>query len=144
MIGPGLRFASAFALRASADEAWTRHSSRSERRRSTRATCCFRLARRPRARAPYVGSWYLAFPEVCATAPEEGDGLLTCTAREFIGLENRCRIVRATPRSNSKPAPTDHFRQCVADWVQPRMHPKFASQRPQADAGAAPGGPRRP
>jgi hypothetical protein len=50
------------------------------------------------APAPYVGQWYLSFPEVCAGAPEETDGLLTYTAREFIGLENRCRVERARPR----------------------------------------------
>jgi hypothetical protein len=51
--------------------------------------------------APYLGSWYLSFPEVCASAPEEGGGLLTYTAREFIGLENRCRIVRTTRRGDA-------------------------------------------
>ena len=51
------------------------------------------------APATYIGKWYLSSPEVCAGAPEETDGMLTYTAREFIGLENRCRIERATPRA---------------------------------------------
>ena len=46
----------------------------------------------------YIGTWYLAFFAVCATSPEEGDGLLTYTVNEFIGSENRCRIVRAAGR----------------------------------------------
>ncbi len=52
------------------------------------------------ARPDYIGKWYLDDPVVCTGAPEETDGLLTYTAHEFIGLENRCRIVRATKRAD--------------------------------------------
>jgi hypothetical protein len=45
------------------------------------------------APASYLGSWFLTFPEVCAGAPEENDGMLTYTAREFIGLEDDVRIL---------------------------------------------------
>jgi hypothetical protein len=51
--------------------------------------------------APYVGRWYVSTPVVCTGAPDETDGLLTYTAREFIGLENRCRIVRAHTRAGA-------------------------------------------
>jgi hypothetical protein len=53
------------------------------------------------APAPYLGKWYLSFPEVCAGEPESTDGMLTYTAREFIGLENRCRFLSVTPRGRA-------------------------------------------
>jgi hypothetical protein len=67
------------------------------------------LAKQP----AYIGRWYLSFPAVCKGAPNETDGLLTYTAHEFIGLENRCRIVRAIPRG----AATALSLSCIGEGV---------------------------
>jgi hypothetical protein len=45
----------------------------------------------------FVGRWHIDNRRLCRG---ETEGLLTYTEREFIGLENRCQIVKATPQAN--------------------------------------------
>jgi hypothetical protein len=47
---------------------------------------------------PYVGKWYSDDAMVCGGTPNETEGLLTYTAREFLGIDNRCRINRVARR----------------------------------------------
>lgn len=48
----------------------------------------------------FVGRWHIDNRRLCRGQPGETEGLLTYTEREFIGLENRCQIVKATPQAN--------------------------------------------
>lgn len=54
----------------------------------------------PGANSPpaYIGRWYVQSPDVCKRPPGGAEGLITITAQEFIGRENRCKITRAIPR----------------------------------------------
>jgi hypothetical protein len=49
---------------------------------------------------PYVGKWYSDDAKVCGGTPNETEGLLTYTAREFLGIDNRCRITRVARRGD--------------------------------------------
>jgi hypothetical protein len=65
-------------------------------------------SRKPTAEAPvgieakpfFVGKWHIDNRRLCRGRPGETEGLLTYTEREFIGLENRCQILKTTPQAN--------------------------------------------
>lgn len=46
----------------------------------------------------WIGRWYVADPGVCGGRRGETDGLLVYTAKEFFGIENRCRIRSVAPK----------------------------------------------
>jgi hypothetical protein len=49
----------------------------------------------------WIGRWYSDHVRVCRGRPGETEGLLTFTAKEFIGLENSCRITRVVPKGSA-------------------------------------------
>ena len=50
----------------------------------------------------FVGKWYVADAKVCkgGLPPDGTQGLITYTDKKAFGYENRCDIVRATPKGD--------------------------------------------
>ena len=49
----------------------------------------------------FVGKWYFGDAKVCKGGPPDGtQGLITYTDKKAFGYENRCDIVRATPKGD--------------------------------------------